>query len=67
MPETYAAPETAVHLARVANDGMAELVRRHPDRFVAFAAALPMNHPDEAVKEMARAWIEWGRERGYVP
>ena len=28
------------NLARVANDSMAELVRKHPDRFVGFAAAL---------------------------
>ena len=38
-------PEQAIELARIANDSMAELVRKHPDRFVAFAAALPMNDP----------------------
>jgi len=53
--ESYAAPDLAVHLARVANDGMAELVRRYPDRFIAFAASLPMNHPDAALKELERA------------
>ena len=39
---------------------MAELVRKHPDRFVGFAAALPMNDPDAALKETQRAVGELG-------
>lgn len=58
--ESYAAPDVAVHLARIANDGMAELVQRYPDRFCAFVAALPMNHPDEAVRELDRAATQLG-------
>jgi len=58
--ESYAGPDVAVHLARFANDGMAELVRRYPDRFIAFAATLPMNHPDAAVAEMQRAATQLG-------
>ena len=37
--EDIATPEVARHLARVGNDSMAELCRKHPDRFPAFAAA----------------------------
>src|SRR5439155_338163 len=47
-------------LARLANDSMAELCRRHPDRFLGFAAALPMNDPDASVEETARAVRDLG-------
>jgi aminocarboxymuconate-semialdehyde decarboxylase len=53
--ETFAAPDRSPDLARMANDGMAELVARYPSRFPGFVAALPMNHPEEAVKELERA------------
>lgn len=53
--EAIAGPERATALARIGNDAMADLVRRHPDRFVGFAAGLPMNAPDEAVRELERA------------
>ena len=42
-------------LARLANDGMAEIVAAHPDRFPAFVASLPMNNVPEALREMDRA------------
>jgi predicted TIM-barrel fold metal-dependent hydrolase len=53
--EAYASPDDAVDLARRANDGMAELVSRHPDRFPGFIASLPMNHPDALMSEIERA------------
>lgn len=53
--EAYAEPADAVALARLANDGMADLVRRFPERFPAFVASLPMNDPDAAVEEAHRA------------
>ena len=53
--ESFADPETTARLARRANDGMAELVGKYPDRFAAFAASVPMNHPDEAAREIERA------------
>jgi len=58
--ETLAGPERSPILARAANDGLAEIVRAHPDRFVAFIAALPMNNPDEAVRELDRAVTQLG-------
>jgi predicted TIM-barrel fold metal-dependent hydrolase len=53
--ETLGPPPLSGELARLANDGMAELVRRHPDRFPAFVASLPMNDPDGLLKEARRA------------
>src|SRR2546425_7006151 len=41
-------------LARLANESMAELCRKHPDRFLGFPAALPLNEPDPPVEETAR-------------
>src|SRR5688500_4663614 len=52
--ETFAGPELSPELSRVANDGMAELVEAHPDRFAGFLAAIPMNNPDAAVAEIER-------------
>ena len=42
-------------MARAANDGLAELVNKYPKRFIGFGACLPMNNPDEALKELDRA------------
>ena len=47
-------------LATLANDSMADLVRLHGDRFPAFIASLPLNHPDESVAELERAVTELG-------
>ena len=58
--ESFAQPEVASVLAEMANDGMAELVAHHRDRFPAFVAALPMNHPDAALKELDRALTHLG-------
>src|SRR6266478_3850462 len=53
--EVLAGPDLTPALARLANDGMAEIVSRHPDRFPGFVASLPMNHPDAALAEIDRA------------
>ena len=45
----------AADLARIANDAMAELCARHPQRFPAFVATLSLLDPDEAVHEANRA------------
>jgi len=47
-------------LAQLANDGMAELVVKHPDRFPGFVGALPMNNPAAAVEEIDRAVLKLG-------
>ncbi|HEY7446622.1 MAG TPA: amidohydrolase family protein [Vicinamibacterales bacterium] len=56
--EVYSSPADAVDLARRANDGMAELVGRYPDRFPAFIASLPMNDPDATMREIDRAIVD---------
>ena len=53
--EALAGPELSPELAKVANDGMAEYVAKHPDRFPGFVASMPMNNPDAALEEMDRA------------
>jgi len=55
-------PDRAItfELARLANDSMADLVRRHHDRFPAFIASLPLNDPDESVRELERAVTDLG-------
>ncbi len=53
--EEVGPPEVAAEFARIANDEMADLVRRFPDRFVGFAAALPLSDVDEAARELDRA------------
>ena len=58
--ELFAPPKEAVELARIANDSMAELVGKHPDRFVGFAAALPMNDAEASLNETHRAVRDLG-------
>jgi predicted TIM-barrel fold metal-dependent hydrolase len=62
--EALAGPSAALDLARAANDGMAELVRKYPDRFVGFVAALPLSDPDASVRELRRAVDDLGA-RGF--
>ena len=47
-------PEQSPQWARLGNDGLAEIVARHPDRFVGYAASLPMNAPQAAAREAER-------------
>ena len=51
--------ETAVRLARIANDRLAETVRAHPDRFAGFAA-MPTPDPQAAADELERAVTQLG-------
>jgi uncharacterized protein len=53
--EVVGGPDASPDLARLANDCMAEIVERHPDRFPAFVASLPMNNPEAALGEIDRA------------
>jgi aminocarboxymuconate-semialdehyde decarboxylase len=53
--ENIAGPDDALELSRIANDEMAALVHRYPDRFVGAAACLPMNNIDGALRELDRA------------
>ncbi|MFC1893180.1 amidohydrolase family protein [Chloroflexota bacterium] len=56
--EEVATPRDAPEIARIANDEMAELVIKYPERFVAAVACLPMNNIDAALRETDRAITE---------
>ena len=58
--EALGAPAQTPELARLANDGMAELVAQHPGRFPGFVASLPMNNSDAALQEIDRTMTELG-------
>jgi aminocarboxymuconate-semialdehyde decarboxylase len=55
MPEMLGGPDVSPGYARIANDGMAAIVERWPERFPAFVASLPMNNVEAALAEMDRA------------
>jgi aminocarboxymuconate-semialdehyde decarboxylase len=53
----FADAKTQPEVARMVNDAYAELVARHPKRFKGLAS-IPMDAPDEALKELRRAITE---------
>jgi aminocarboxymuconate-semialdehyde decarboxylase len=58
--EALGTAQQTPELARMANDGMAELVEKHPARFPGFVASLAMNNPEAALIEIDRAINELG-------
>lgn len=58
--EALSSPQLTPDLARLANDGMAELVQRYPERFPGFVASMPMNNPEAILHEIDRAITELG-------
>jgi len=56
--ESIAGPQDAIELSKLANDELADLVAKHPDRFVAGIATLPMNDVDAAIDELDRCISE---------
>ena len=57
VPDTVPSEE-AVQICREANDILADMVKKHPDRFAAFAT-LPMADSTEAAKELERCVKEY--------
>jgi len=53
--EVFVDRDKSVDLARLANDELAEMVFKYPDRFPAAVACLPMNNMDAALRETDRA------------
>src|ERR1700733_3669010 len=62
--EIMAPPDKSPELARIANDGLAELVAKYPDRFIGFAASLPLNNVEASVQEIDRSTTQLGA-RGF--
>jgi uncharacterized protein len=58
--EELGEPAVALDLAMAANDELAGLVARYPDRFAGFTAALPMSDPQAAAAELDRAMTQLG-------
>lgn len=58
--EYLAPPDKSADLAKIANDGMAEICAKYPDRFPGFVASLPMNNVPAALAEMTRAIEQLG-------
>jgi len=56
--EVVVSASDAIELAKIANDEMAELVLKYPDRFITAVACLPLNDIDAAIKEADRAITE---------
>jgi aminocarboxymuconate-semialdehyde decarboxylase len=58
--EVFSSGQDSVDLARAANDGMAALVGKYPDRFPGFVAQLPLGDADAAMRETERAVRDLG-------
>ena len=59
-PDALCGPDDSPAAARIANDGMADIRDRWPEKFPAFVASLPMNNVPAALIEMDRAIDELG-------
>ena len=53
--ESIVSPTEAIELARMANDELAEIISKYPNRFLAGVACLPMSDIEAALKEAERA------------
>lgn len=58
--ELLGKPDEVEDLARMVNDGFADIVRKYPDRFPGFVAQAPMTAPDAGARECERAIKELG-------
>ena len=53
-------PRIALELAQIGNDGLAELVAKHPRQFPAFVAQAPLSAADAGAEEVVRAITKLG-------
>lgn len=58
--EDFGSTKTSTEFARIGNEGLAELVAEHPDRFAGFTAVVPLNDVEAAVEEADFACNELG-------
>ncbi len=59
LDEIMSLPD-AIELSKVANDELAELLVKHPDKFIAGVACIPVDDMDAALKETERAITQLG-------
>jgi predicted TIM-barrel fold metal-dependent hydrolase len=59
-PEDLGSPEVSRRLARLGNEGLAELVAGNPERFVGFVAAVPLNDIEGTLAEVDYACGQLG-------
>jgi uncharacterized protein len=64
--ETLVSSEDAVKLSRIANDEMAAMVEKYPDKLIAAAACLPLNDIDASIKELERAVTQLGMKGAQI-
>lgn len=55
----WAKPQDCLHLSRLLNDHIAEIVIARPDRFIGLGT-VPMQDPDLAIQELRRCMLELG-------
>ena len=60
IEDFWAAPGQGLALARIANDAMAELCAKHPNRFAGFVVALCLTDVMGSVEEAKRAINQLG-------
>ncbi|MBV8905295.1 MAG: amidohydrolase [Acidobacteriia bacterium] len=58
--EALGGPDKTPQMARMVNDGFAELCRKYPERFPSFIASLPMNNLEASLAESERAVKQLG-------
>ena len=58
--ESLLSSQDAVELARIANDELAGLLNKYPDKFIGAVACLPLNDIDAALAEADRAITQLG-------
>jgi aminocarboxymuconate-semialdehyde decarboxylase len=58
--EEVVSPDEAAELSRIANDEIAELLTKYPQKYIAAIANLPLNNMDATLKETDRAIKELG-------
>jgi aminocarboxymuconate-semialdehyde decarboxylase len=58
IEEVISNPRKALSLTKLANDEMAELVLKHPDRFPAAVASVALNNVDASLKELERTIVD---------
>ena len=58
--EEVAGPDEAAALARICNDEMAAIIAKHPNKFIAAIANIPLNNIDIALHETERAIEQLG-------